>query len=247
MRRLTGKVAVVTGGSRGIGAAIALRLAHEGAIVLVNYSRNAEAAAQVVEQIEASGGEAEAIQADVADLTQNQRLFAETLEGYGRLDILVNNAGVAEFRPLDQADEAHFTRQFEVNVRGALFATQEAARRMGDSGGRIINISSGAGEAAPPGTSVYSATKAALNALTKSHAAELGPRGITVNAVAPGLTQTDMLDAVIPADVRQTLIRNTPLGRLGTPEDIADVVAFLASEDARWITGQILGVNGGFR
>src|SRR5579871_5329200 len=243
MRRLTGKVAVVTGGSRGIGAAIALRLAHEGAIVIVNYSRNAEAAAQVVEQIEASGGEAEAIQADVADLTQNQRLFAETLEGYGRLDILVNNAGVAEFRPLDQADEAHFTRQFEVNVRGALFATQEAARRMGDSGGRIINISSGAGEAAPPGTSVYSATKAALNALTKSHAAELGPRGITVNAVAPGLTQTDMLDAVIPADVRQTLIRNTPLGRLGTPEDIADVVAFLASEDARWITGQILGVN----
>ena len=246
MRGLTGKVAIVTGGSRGIGAAIAKRLAKDGAIVIVGYNRKAESGAQIVAEIEAAGGEAEAIQANIAHRDQIQRLIEGTVENYGRLDILVNNAGVAEFLPLETITETHYAHQFDVNVRGLLFTTQEAARHLG-AGGRIINLSSGAAQAAPPGTSVYSATKAAVEAITKSHAAELGPRGITVNAVAPGLTVTEMLDAVIPAPIQQAMIGNTPLRRLGTPEDIADAVAFLASEDARWITGQILGVSGGLR
>ena len=246
MSSLAGKVAIVTGGSRGIGAAIAKRLAKDGAIVILAYSKKADAGAQVVAEIEARGGEAEAIQANLAHLDQVRRLIAETLEGYGRLDILVNNAGVAEFLPLDAITETHYAHLFDVNVRGLLFATQEAARHLGE-GGRIINITSGAAQSAPPGASVYSAAKAAVEALTKSHAAELGARGITVNAIAPGITATDMLDAVIPTHVQQAMIGNTALGRLGAPEDIADVVAFLASEDARWITGQILGVSGGLR
>jgi 3-oxoacyl-[acyl-carrier protein] reductase len=242
-----GKVAIVTGASRGIGAAIARRLAREGAVVIVGYSRNLEAAQKVVAEIERSGGEAEAIQADVADLEQVKRLFAETMRSSGRLDILVNNAGVAEFRPLEAVDATHYAHQFDVNVRGLLFATQEAALRFGSSGGCIVNITSGAAKTAPPGTSVYSATKAAVEAMTISHAAELGPRNIRVNAVAPGITETDMLQANIPSAVQQAMIQTTALRRLGTPEDIADVVAFLTSHEARWITGQILGANGGLR
>jgi len=242
-----GKVAVVTGASRGIGAAIARRLAREGAVAIVGYSRNADAAHQVVAEIERAGGEAEAIQADVADLEQVKRLFAETMQGFGRLDILVNNAGVAEFRPLEAIDAAHYAHQFDVNVRGLLFATQEAALRFGPEGGCIVNITSGAAKSAPPGASVYSATKAAVEALTLSHAAELGPRQIRVNAVAPGITETDMLQANIPPAAQQAMIQTTALRRMGTPEDIADVVAFLTSHDARWITGQILGVSGGLR
>ena len=244
--RLAGKVAVVTGASRGIGAAIARRLAADGAKVVVNYSRNADAVAQVVAQIAAAGGEAFAVQADIADLGAVARLFEETNARFGRLDILVNNAAIADFRPLDAIDPAHFDRQFAVNVRGLLFATQAAARQMG-AGGRILHISSGAAQAAPPGTSVYSASKAAVEAMAKSHAAELGARGITVNVVAPGTTETDMLNAAMPKEVQQAMVANTALGRLGQPEDIADVVAFLASEDARWVTGQVLGVSGGLR
>lgn len=247
MSGLQGKVAVVTGASRGIGAAIAKRLAREGAVVIVGYNRNAEAAQAVVAEIERAGGEAEAIRADVADLEQVKRLFAETMQGFGRLDILVNNAGIAEFRPLEAIDAAHYSRQFDVNVRGVLFATQEAAQRFGPEGGCIINITSGAAKAASPGTSVYSATKAAVEVMTSSHAAELGPRGIRVNAVSPGITETDMLQKVIPAEVQQRMIQTTALRRVGTPEDIADVVAFLASHEARWITGQVVGVNGGLR
>jgi 3-oxoacyl-[acyl-carrier protein] reductase len=247
LNRLAGKVAVVTGGSRGIGAAIARRLASDGAVVLVGYGRSAEAAQEVAAQIAANGGKAEAVPADVTDLAQIRALFAQVRTRYGLLDILVNNAGVAEFRPLEHIDEQQYQTQFDVNVRGVLFATQEAAQSMGAGGGRILNITSGAAQAAPPGTSVYSASKSAVEALTKSHAAELGPRGITVNAVAPGLTVTDMLNQNIPPQVQQAMIQNTALRRLGTPEDIADVVAFLASEDARWITGQVIGVSGGLR
>lgn len=247
MNGLQGKVAVVTGASRGIGAAIARRLARDGAVVIVGYSQNQVAAQQVVREIEQSGGEAEAIRADVADLEQVKQLFAETMQGFGRLDILVNNAGVAEFRPLEAIDAAHYAHQFDVNVRGLLFATQEAAQRFGAEGGCIVNITSGAAKAAPPGTSVYSATKAAVEAMTLSHAAELGPRQIRVNAVAPGITETDMLQANMPAPVQKAMIETTALRRLGTPEDIADVVAFLASHEARWITGQVLGVSGGLR
>ncbi|HZP81151.1 MAG TPA: glucose 1-dehydrogenase [Chthonomonadaceae bacterium] len=247
MGRLAGKVAIVTGASRGIGAAIARRLAADGARVVVNYSASEEAARQVITQIGEAGGEAVAVQADLSDYWQIPGLFEMAMLQYGRLDILVNNAGVAEFHPLGEITQREYERQFDVNVRGVLFASQEAAKRFGEEGGRIINITSGAAQACPPGTSVYSATKAAVEAMTKSHAAELGPRQITVNAVAPGFTETDMLAAVFPADARASMIARTPLGRIGTPEDIADVVAFLVSDDARWITGQVIGVNGGLR
>jgi 3-oxoacyl-[acyl-carrier protein] reductase len=246
MSRLTGKAAIITGGSRGIGAAIARRLARDGAIVVITYVQNEEAARKVIADIEAYGGEADAVQADMADLSAIRALIEGTRANYGRLDILVNNAGRAEFLPLGTIDESHYARLFDVNVRGPLFAMQEAARVMAE-GGRIINISSGSAEAASPSTSVYSATKAALQALTKSIAAELGARRITVNAVSPGITATDMLNEVIPENVQQSMIQNTALGRLGSPEDIADVVAFLASDDSRWITGQVIGANGGLR
>jgi 3-oxoacyl-[acyl-carrier protein] reductase len=247
MSGLSGKVAVVTGASRGIGAAIARRLAREGARVAVNYRRRADAAEQVVAWIEEAGGEAFAVQADVSDLNQITALFDQTLDRFGRLDILVNNAGVSEWRLLADSDAAHYERQFSVNVRGVLFATQEAARRIGDSGGRILNITSGAAQATPPGMSVYSAGKAAVEALTKTFATELGPRGITVNAVSPGLIETNMLHQALTPEYRQAMIAQTPLGRLGEPEDIAGMVAFLASEEARWITGQVIGVNGGLK
>lgn len=246
MGSLTGRVSVVTGGSRGIGAAIAKRLARDGAIVIISYVQKEEAAREVVAEIEAAGGEADAVQADMSDLAQVRTLLAGAKANYGRLDILVNNAGVAEFVPLEQIDEGHYARLLEVNLRGPLFAMQEAARIM-ETGGRIVNISSGSAEAASPGTSVYSATKAALQVLTKSIAAELGSRQITVNAVSPGITDTDMLKAVIPQEVQQAMIQDTALGRVGTPEDIADVVAFLASDEARWITGQVIRANGGLR
>lgn len=246
MTSLTGKVAIVTGGSRGIGAAIAKRLAADGAKVVVNYHRNADAAAAVVAQIEAASGEALAVSVDMGDLTQISTLFDRTLEQFGHLDILVNNAGVADFRLLDAIDAACYTQTFDVNVRGPLFATQRAARHM-TFDGRIINISSGVVRDPNPVASVYAASKAALETMTQCHATELGPRGITVNCIAVGLTETDMLRAVMPPEAQRELIARTPLGRLGTPEDIAEVVAFLASDAARWITGEILGVNGGLR
>jgi 3-oxoacyl-[acyl-carrier protein] reductase len=243
---LTGRAAIVTGASRGIGAAIARRLAADGAIVIVTYARQEAAAHQVAREIESRGGEVDVVQADVADLGAVRRLFAETRANYGRLDILVNNAGVAEFLPLEEVREEHYSRTFDVNVRGPLFAMQEAVRVMSGPG-RIVNISSGAAQAAPPGSSVYAASKAALETITRSIAAEVGAKGITVNAVSPGITQTDMLAENIPEAIQQRMIANTALGRLGTPEDIADVVAFLVSDDARWITGQVIGASGGLR
>jgi 3-oxoacyl-[acyl-carrier protein] reductase len=243
---LTGRVAVVTGASRGIGAAIARRLAQDGAIVIITYARQEAAALQTAREIEERGGEVEPVRADMADLDAVRALFAETRANYGRLDILVNNAGVAQFLPLDHIDEAHYARMFDVNVRGPLFAMQEAAKIMANPG-RIVNISSGAAQAAPAGSSVYAASKAALETLTRTFAAELGAKGITVNAVSPGITQTDMLTENIPATVQERMIANTALRRLGTPEDIADVVAFLVSDDARWVTGQIIGASGGLR
>jgi 3-oxoacyl-[acyl-carrier protein] reductase len=244
MARLEGKVALVTGAGRGIGAAIARRLASDGAKVVVNYNRSAGPAEAVVEDIRADGGEAAALQADVANLDEAEWLPARAVDAFGRLDVVVNNAAVAEFRPLDAITADHFDRQFALNVRGLLFLTRAAAPLL-PSGGRIINITSGAAEAGSPSASVYAATKAAVQALSKSLAAELGPRGITVNCVSPGLTDTEMLHANMPPDVQGALIRVTPLGRLGTPAEIADVVAFLASEDARWITGQVIRANGG--
>lgn len=244
---MTGKVAVVTGGSRGIGRAIAERFARDGARVVVNYARSVEQAEQVVAGIRAGGGDAVAVQADMGEPEEIARLFELTMERFGRLDTLVNNAGTYQAHRLENIDGSHYAAVFDVNVRGVLLASREAARRFGDEGGRIINISSGAARAAVPGGSVYAASKAAIEAFTRCHAAELGPRGVTVNAVAPGFTESDMLDVALPTQARDAMIALTALGRLGRPDDIAEVVAFLASENARWITGEVIGASGGLR
>jgi 3-oxoacyl-[acyl-carrier protein] reductase len=245
-RPLAGKVALVTGASRGIGRATAERLSRDGATVVVNYANSAAKAEEVVAALVAAGGQAVAVQADMRQPADIHRLFEQTLAQFGRLDILVNNAGVADPGPLDSSDEALYAQVFDLNVRGVLLATQEAARRFGQEGGRIINLSSVLSRRPVPGGALYGASKAALNSLTQSWAAELGPRGITVNAVGPGLTETDMA-AALPPEVQQDAINHTALGRLGRPDEIADVVAFLAGHDARWITGQTIYVDGGFR
>ncbi|WP_438029571.1 SDR family NAD(P)-dependent oxidoreductase [Sorangium sp. So ce233] len=243
--KLDGKVAIVTGASRGIGAAVARRLASDGAAVVLSYAREEKAAMEVVAAVRAAGGRASAFRADVADASQIAALFDRAIAEHGRLDILVNNAGVFSTRTLLEVDEAHYEAVFNVNVRGVLLATQEAARRMGDAGGRIINISSIVARSPRPTGSVYSASKAAIDALTRCHAAELGRRGITVNSVAPGLVDTDMISPIVQLPAVQGRIKASALGRLGEPADVADAVAFLASDDARWVTGHVLEVSGG--
>ena len=244
MVRLKDKVAIVTGASRGIGAAIAARLAADGAKVVVNYGRSERAANEVVESIRKSGGEAIAAQADLSKIDNIPRLFAETMKQFGRLDILVNNAAVAEPASLEASGVEHYQKHFDLNVRGVLLATCEAAKHMKE-GGRIINITSGIVRQRSPGYGVYAATKAAVEAFSRCHSAELGKRGITVNSLAPGVTDTDMLRSAMPEAMQKALIAQTPLGRIGAPQDIADAVAFLASDDARWISGEFIGVNGG--
>lgn len=244
---LAGKVAVVTGASRGIGAAIAERLAADGASVVVNYSRQREAAEVVVARIRERGGRAQAVAADVTDRAQVRALFDETERLFGVPDVLVNNAGVLAFAPLEAVDDAHFDGQFDVNVRGLLYATQEAAARFGERGGRVVNLSSVAAAGRIAGASVYSATKAAVDALTASLALELGPRGIRVNAVAPGPVRTDMYQESGLDAHRDALAARTPLGRIGEPEDVANVVAHLASDDSGWVTGHVVPVAGGFQ
>lgn len=246
MSRLLNRVAVVTGASRGIGAAIARRLAADGANVVVNYAQAEQAALQVVADIKAAAGQAVAVRADMTDLEQIRGLFNKALETFDRLDILVNNAGAFEMRPLEQIDEMHYARTFTVNVRAVLFATREAARHFGREGGCIINLSSIAARLSMPGGSVSAASKAAVEALARCHAAELGPRGIRVNAVAPGATETD-IGRWQPPELRDQIIKATALGRVGTPEDIADVVSFLASDEARWITGKVIDADGGYQ
>lgn len=247
MTGMAGRVAIVTGGSRGIGAAITRRLSRAGARVVIGYSRNEEQARQQVAELMQVGGQAIAVQADVSDETQLERLFARTLEMYGRLDILVNNAGISGFRELEATNTAFYEEIFGVNVRGPLFAMRFAARHFSAEGGRIVNISSSITRSPTAQWAVYSASKAALEMMTACIAMELGPRGITVNAVAPGVTETEMLQQVIPADVQQQMAKATALRRLGKPDDIADVVAFLCSDEARWITGQTLIANGGLK
>ena len=242
--KLENKVAVVTGASRGIGRATALRLARDGARVVVHYKTNTDAAMATVGEIEQGGGQALALQADIADLYDVRRLFGEIEGTLRRVDILVNNAGGAAFKPLDEVTEDDFDALFDLNVRGLFFVTQEATRLMNDNG-RIINISSGITRVNAANGSVYSGSKAAVEAFTRCWAAELGPRGITVNTVSPGMTETDLLMQVTPPEALEGFIRQTPLGRLGQPEDIADVVAFLCSDDARWLTAQNLLANGG--
>jgi 3-oxoacyl-[acyl-carrier protein] reductase len=248
-QKLAGKVALVTGASKGIGASIASRLATEGASVVVNYSSSKEGADRVVGEINGNGGKAVAIQANLAKEADIRRLFAETKKTFGKLDILVNNAGIYEFAPLENVTAEHFHKQFDLNVLGLLLASQEAAKHFGPNGGSIINISSIAATLAPATGSVYSATKAAVNAVTISLAKELGPRKIRVNAIGPGMVETDGLHStgIADSDFRKQTESQTPLGRIGQPSDIAPAVVFLASGDAGWITGETLYISGGNR
>ena len=244
MASLAGKVAIVTGASRGIGRAIALRLSQEGASVVVNYARGAEQAKEVVSAIEAAGGQALAVQADVSKTAEIRDLFDRTLETYSQVDILVNNAGVILYKPLAEVTEAEFDNLFAINVKGTFFACQEAAKRMAE-GGRIVNFSSSTTAIMMPTYGVYVATKGAVEQLTRSLAKELGDRQITVNVISPGPTDTELFTVGKTAEQIQRFTQMTALGRLGKVEDIADVTAFLCSEQARWITGQNIRVNGG--
>jgi len=248
-KKLAGQVALVTGASKGIGASIAKHLAGEGAAVVVNYASSKEGAERVVAEIASNGGKAIAVQANVAKQAEIERLFAETKKAFGRLDILVNNAGVYEFLPLEAVTEEHFHKQFDLNVLGLILASREAAKHFGPAGGSIINISSLAGPMPVPNGSVYSATKAAVDAVTKSLAKELGPRKIRVNAINPGMVETEGVHAAgfAESEFRKQLEAQTPLGRIGQPEDIAPAAVFLASTGAAWITGETLVIAGGLR
>jgi 3-oxoacyl-[acyl-carrier protein] reductase len=246
-QKLIGKVAVVTGASKGIGASIAEHLAGEGASVVVNYASSKDGADRVVAEVERKGGKAVAVQADVSKRADVQRLFAEAKKAFGRLDILVNNAGIYEFGPIEEVTPEHFHKQFDLNVLGLLLATQEALKYLGSEGGSIINISSVAATAAPPAASVYSATKAAVDTVTRSLAKELGLRKIRVNSINPGMVETEGLRAagMTESDFRKQVEAQTPLGRIGQPRDIGPAAVFLASSDSAWITGETLHVSGG--
>jgi 3-oxoacyl-[acyl-carrier protein] reductase len=249
MSKLNDKVAVVTGASKGIGAGIARGLAAEGAAVVVNYASSKQDADRVVADIVNKGGKAIAVQGDVANANDVQRLFAETQKAFGRLDVLVNNAGVYQFAPLDQITLEQFHRQFDTNVLGVILSTQEAVKFFGPEGGTIINVSSTATQLTPPGTAVYTATKGALDVLTRVLAKELGPKNIRVNAINPGLVETEGTHAagIIGSPFHQQAESQTPLGRIARPEDIAPIAVFLASGDSGWVTGETLLASGGLR
>jgi 3-oxoacyl-[acyl-carrier protein] reductase len=249
MKKLAGKVAVVTGASKGIGAAIALHFAAEGAAVVVNYASSKEGAERVVAEVTHKGGKAIAVQANISKHADIQRLFADAKKAFGDLDILVNNAGIYEFAPLEDVTPEHFHKQFDLNVLGLILATQEAVKHFGPAGGSIVNISSVVATAAQPATSVYSATKAAVDAVTRSLAQELGPRKIRVNSINPGMVETEGVHAagIAESDFRKQFEAQTPLGRIGQPQDIAPAAVFLASSDAAWITGETLYISGGNR
>lgn len=248
MGKLQGKVAVVTGASKGIGAGIAKRFGAEGASVVVNYASSREGADKVVAEIKAAGGQAIAVQGDVAKTADVQRLFAETKAAFGRVDVLANNAGVFAFAPLEAVNEAEYRRQFDINVLGTLLATQEAVKHFGPEGGAVINTSSVISSNPLPNAVVYAATKGAVDTITVALARELGPRKIRVNAVSPGAVLTEGVHAmgVDLDEFAKQLVPGTPLGRLGEPDDIAGVAAFLASDDAKWVTGEILNASGGW-
>ncbi|PYJ07192.1 MAG: oxidoreductase [Verrucomicrobia bacterium] len=247
-KKLADKVAVVTGASKGIGASIAKHLAAEGAAVVVNFASNKAGADEVVAEITANGGKAIAVQANVAKRVEIERLFAETKKTFGGLDILVNNAGVYEFSPLEAVTEEHFRKQFDLNVLGLILVTQAAVNLIGTVGGSIINISSLASKAAFPNAAVYSATKGAVDAATRSLAKELGPRNIRVNALNPGMVETEGTHAagVAGSDMQRQVEAQTPLGRIGQPQDVAGVAVFLASTDSGWMTGETIVLAGGF-
>ena len=249
MSRLTGKVAVVTGASKGIGAGIAKALAAEGAAVVVNYASSKKDADRVVAEIAGKGGKAVAVKGDVSKASDVQRLFQETKTAFGAPDVLVNNAGVFEFEPIEDVTEDEFHREFNTNVLGTILAIQEAVKHFGPQGGSVINISSIASANPVPNSVVYSATKGAVDSITRGLAKELATRNIRVNAIAPGGVETEGTHriGVIGSDFQKQMVADTPLGRLGQPEDIARVAVFLASEDAQWLTGERITASGGLR
>ena len=248
MSKLTGKVAVVTGASKGIGAAIAKSLASQGAAVIVNYASSKAGADAVVSAIAATGGKAVAVGGDVSKAAEAQGLIDAAIKNFGRLDILVNNSGVYEFSPIEGVTEEQFHKIFNINVLGVLLTTQAATMHLGE-GSSIINIGSGVSRITPPNSAVYTATKGALDAITGVLARELGAKKIRVNSVNPGVVETEGTHSagVIGSDFEKALIQQTPLGRAGQPDDIASVVTFLASEDAKWLTGEVIIASGGLR
>lgn len=249
MSKLTGKVAVVTGASKGIGAGIAKSLGAAGAAVVVNYASSKEGADRVVAEITSKGGKAIAVQGDVSKAADVQRLFAETKNAFGTVDVLVNNAGVYQFAPLEEVTEAEFHRQFNTNVLGLLLVTQEAVKHFGTDGASVINIGSTASRLGLPGTAVYTATKGAVDTITHVLSKELGARKIRVNSINPGGVETEGTHAmgVIGSDFEKQMVAQTPLGRLGQPEDIATIAVFLASAESNWLTGETLLASGGMR
>jgi 3-oxoacyl-[acyl-carrier protein] reductase len=249
MTDLTGKVAIVTGASKGIGAGIARRFGAAGASVVVNYASNPDDATRVVDDIHAAGGTAIAVQADVSDADAVARLFAETVDAFGCLDVLVNNAAVYLPEPVEEASREHIDRQFSINTLGTIMTIQQALAHFGSDGGSIVNIGSLDSARAVPGMSIYAATKGAIDALTRVLAADLGPRGIRVNTLAPGGVETEGIKAVrfLGSPAETAMIERTPLGRIGQPDDIAKAAVFLASDDAAWITGERLTASGGLR
>ncbi|AQS89642.1 oxidoreductase [Gluconobacter albidus] len=248
MSRLSGKVAIVTGASKGIGAGIAKALAEEGAAVVVNYASSKSGADAVVAAITGSGGKAVSVQGDVSRKADAQAIVETAISQFGRLDILVNNSGVYEFASIDQITEEHFHRLFNINVLGTLLTTQAAVKHLGD-GGSVINISSVVSRITPPDLAVYTGTKGAVDAITGSLARELGPRNIRVNAINPGLVETEGTKAanVVGSEAEQFIVSQTPLGRSGQVQDIAPLAVFLASDEARWLTGETLIASGGLR
>jgi 3-oxoacyl-[acyl-carrier protein] reductase len=249
MSKLSNKVAVVTGASKGIGAGIAKALAAEGAAVVVNYSTSKEGAEKVVDEILKAGGKALAVQGDVSKAADVRRIFAETKRAFGRLDVLVNNAGIYHFAPLGEITEEDFHQQFDLNVMGLILATQEAVKHFGAEGGNIINIGSTASQITAPNSAVYTATKAAVDAVTRVLAKELGPSKIRVNSINPGPVETEGLQAsgFLGTDMQKQFVAQTPLGRLARPNDIAPIAVFLASQDSGWLTGETLLASGGLR
>ena len=249
MGKLANKVALVTGASKGIGAGIAKALAADGASVVVNYSTSKEGADKVVAEIKAKGGKAVAVQGDFSKKEDIGKVFAEVKKTFGRLDTLVNNAGVYNFTPLDQVTAEEYHRIFDLNVLGLLLSSKESLKYFGPEGGSIINIGSVVSSLTPPGSSVYTATKGAVDAITHVLAKELGPKKIRVNSINPGMVETEGVHAAgfIGSDFEKNAVAQTPLGRIGQPEDIATIATFLASDDSAWVTGELLKAGGGLR
>jgi len=249
MGRLQGKVAVVTGASKGIGAGIARALGAAGASVVVNYASDKAGANKIVADIKDKGGKAVAVQGDVSKAAEVKQLFEQTKKAFGKLDVLVNNAGVFNFAPIEETNEAEYQRQFGVNVLGPLLATREALPLFGPQGGSVINISSIVSRMGIPGSSIYAGTKGALDSITLVLASELGPRKIRVNSINPGMVESEGTHAAgfIGGDFQKNIEAQAPLGRIGQPEDIAKVAVFLASDESSWLTGERISASGGHR